>query len=218
MTTLHDMLASVGSLAGSPAPFTPEGAHAHPRDLFAGWFAAAITAGVTEPHAMTLSTVDADGLPDARVLILKEVTEDGAWTFAGSTDSAKGVQLGAHPVAALTFHWKEQIRSIRLRGTVSPAPEVAAHRDFLARGLAARTVALSARQSRPLTDSAGFTGSLSVARQQLEQEPGTVPDSWTVWQLVPESVEFWQGQLDRNHLRLQYVRSGSGWEHHRLQP
>lgn len=206
MTTLHDMLASVGSLAGTPSPFSPESAPGHPRDLFADWFGTAITAGVTEPHAMTLSTVDADGLPDARVLILKEVTEDGAWTFAGSTDSTKGVQLGARPVAALTFHWKEQIRSIRLRGTVSPASGVAARRDFLARGLAARTVALSALQSRPLTDPAGFTGSLPVARQQLEEEPGTVPDAWTVRQLVPEAVEFWQGQTDRNHLRLQYVR------------
>ncbi len=218
MTTLHDLLASVGSLAGTPAPFTPENAPGHPRDLFADWFGAAIAARVTEPHAMTLSTVDAEGLPDARVLILKEVTEDGAWTFAGSMDSTKGVQLGARPVAALTFHWKEQIRSIRLRGTVAPAPGVAARRDFLARGLAARTVALSARQSRPLSDPAGFAGSLSTARQQLEQEPGTVPDSWTVWQLLPDFVEFWQGQTDRNHLRLQYVRSASGWERHRLQP
>lgn len=100
--------------------------------------------------------------------------------------------------------------------TQVPAP--AARRDFLARGLAARTVALSAQQSSQLTDPGGFTRALSVARQQLEEEPETVPEVWRVWQLVPASVEFWQGQPDRNHLRLQYVRSGSGWERHRLQP
>ncbi|MGO2005472.1 pyridoxine/pyridoxamine 5'-phosphate oxidase [Arthrobacter rhombi] len=218
MRTLPELLASVGSLVGTPAPFTPDNAPEHPRDLFVDWFAAAIAAGVAEPHAMTLSTVDAEGLPDARVLILKGVTEDGAWTFAGSEQSTKGVQLGARPVAALTFHWKEQIRSIRVRGTVTQVPAPAARRDFLARGLAARTVALSAQQSSQLTDPGGFTRALSVARQQLEEEPETVPEVWRVWQVVPASVEFWQGQPDRNHLRLQYVRSGSGWERHRLQP
>ncbi|MDN5823947.1 MAG: pyridoxal 5'-phosphate synthase, partial [Micrococcaceae bacterium] len=190
----------------------------HPQDLFVDWFAAAIAAGVTEPHAMTLSTVDADGLPDARVLILKGVTDDGAWTFAGSAQSTKGVQLGARPAAALTFHWKEQIRSIRVRGTVAQVPAPAARRDFLARGPAARTVALSAQQSSQLTDPGSFNRALSAPRQQLEEEPETVPETWRVWQLVPASVEFWQGQEDRNHLRLQYVRSGSSWEHHRLQP
>ncbi|MDN5880355.1 MAG: pyridoxal 5'-phosphate synthase [Micrococcaceae bacterium] len=197
---------------------SPDHAPEHPQDLFVDWFAAAIAAGVTEPHAMTLSTVDADGLPDARVLILKGVTDDGAWTFAGSAQSTKGVQLGARPAAALTFHWKEQIRSIRVRGTVAQVPAPAARRDFLARGPAARTVALSAQQSSQLTDPGSFNRALSAPRQQLEEEPETVPETWRVWQLVPASVEFWQGQEDRNHLRLQYVRSGSSWEHHRLQP
>ncbi|MDN5755176.1 MAG: pyridoxal 5'-phosphate synthase [Micrococcaceae bacterium] len=205
-------------MVGTPAPFTPDNAPEHPRDLFVDWFAAAIAAGVAEPHAMTLSTVDAEGLPDARVLILKGVTDDGAWTFAGSAQSTKGVQLGARPAAALTFHWKEQIRSIRVRGTVAQVPAPAARRDFLARGPAARTVALSAQQSSQLTDPGSFNRALSAPRQQLEEEPETVPETWRVWQLVPASVEFWQGQEDRNHLRLQYVRSGSSWEHHRLQP
>lgn len=104
------------------------------------WFTAAVAGDVVEPHAMTLSTIGSDGVPDARVPILKDVTP-GCWWFASNSESAKGVQLTQRPVAALTFYWPIQARSIRIRGVVRPAPAAKSAADLRARGSGARAVA-----------------------------------------------------------------------------
>jgi pyridoxamine 5'-phosphate oxidase len=108
-----------------------------PEQLFERWLRDAIAAGEPEPHAMTLSTVGQDALPDARVLILKAIDKRG-WWFAGSSDSAKGRQLAASPGAALTFHWKSLGRQVRVRGAVVPGSAAESEQDFLARSPAAR--------------------------------------------------------------------------------
>jgi pyridoxamine 5'-phosphate oxidase len=105
VSDLRAQLRDLGSLEGvPPTPFDPGEGPADPTVLFASWFGAAVAANVPEPHAMTLSTVDLDGAPDARVLILKNLTP-GCWWFASSRDSAKGRQLAESPAAALTFRW-----------------------------------------------------------------------------------------------------------------
>ncbi|WP_375399356.1 pyridoxal 5'-phosphate synthase [uncultured Amnibacterium sp.] len=215
---LRAALGSARSLTGSPPPFDADTPPADPVRLFADWFAAAVDAGVPEPHAVTLSTVDAAGVPDARVLVLKDVTDDGSWTFASSASSAKGRQLADRPVAALTFSWQAQARAIRLRGSVTTEPEPVRRADFAARSASARAVALAGGQSEPLNNIVELHATVEAAADRLRREPDAVADDWTVWALHPDLIEFWQGDVSREHLRLQYRRSGDGWSAARLRP
>src|SRR5271154_1704701 len=116
--SMRDLLRSLPVFALDPADFDPESVPDDPADLFATWLASAIDAGVSEPHAMTLSTCDSDGRPDARVLILKDVDADG-WWFATASHSATGQQLASQPSAALTFYWPALARQVRIRGGVA---------------------------------------------------------------------------------------------------
>lgn len=114
------------------------GLPAEPVGLFLAWLDEAIAAGVPEPRAMTLSTVDGSGLPDSRVLILKDVSEQG-WAFASTATSRKGQQLAASPVAALGFWWQPIMRAVRVRGEVVEAPRAQAEADLAARSPGARS-------------------------------------------------------------------------------
>ncbi|UNK72020.1 pyridoxamine 5'-phosphate oxidase family protein [Microbacterium sp. H1-D42] len=131
-------LRSLPSLAGVAPAFDPVGLPADPVALFDAWLADAVALGVPEPHAMTLATVDADGVPDARTLILKGVSERG-WAFAGHRTSAKGRQLAANPAAALSFWWQPIVRAVRVRGRVEPASDAESAADLAARSAAARS-------------------------------------------------------------------------------
>ncbi len=108
-----------------------------PVALFRSWLAAAVDRGVPEPHAMTLATVDADGMPDARTLILKDVSRAG-WAFAGDRRSAKALQLTMRPAAALAFWWQPMVRAVRVRGHVQEASAAESAADLAARSPAAR--------------------------------------------------------------------------------
>jgi pyridoxamine 5'-phosphate oxidase len=215
MTSMRARLRDQKSLVGTPPAFDPDSATDDPRILFEAWFAEAVAAGIPEPHAMTLSTIGADGVPDARVLILKDVTDGGGWTFASGRGSAKGLQLRASPVAALTFYWPTQLRSIRLRGPVVEAPAKEAAEDFRERGLTARAIALAGTQSEPVPND---LDAVERARARLLEHPGLVAPDWTLWRLHPASVEFWQGSESRDHLRLQYTRVDEYWSRRRLWP
>ncbi|OUE19788.1 Pyridoxine/pyridoxamine 5'-phosphate oxidase [Clavibacter michiganensis] len=125
------------SLTGSAPPLDLDAIPDDPDDLFRAWITAAADAGVPEPHAATLATVDADGLPDARTLILKDVSPRG-WAFASTRSSAKGAQLAAAPVAALAFWWQPIVRAVRVRGSVEEATAEESAADLAARSAAAR--------------------------------------------------------------------------------
>jgi pyridoxamine 5'-phosphate oxidase len=131
------MVRSIRSLTGTPAPFDLDALPATPDQLFAQWLAHAVDAGVAEPLAVTLSTVDSDGAPDARVVLLKEFGRDG-WGFASTRSSAKGAQLSASARAALSFWWQPQMRAIRLRGRVVEADPIESAADLAARSPEAR--------------------------------------------------------------------------------
>jgi pyridoxamine 5'-phosphate oxidase len=201
-----------------PLPtFDPDAAPPDPIDLLDGWLREAVAAGVSEPHAMTLATAGPDGQPDLRVLILKDLDADGLY-FATESISAKGAQLAANPRAALGFYWREQGRQIRVRGLVQPAgPEVSAQ-DFLARPLGSRTASLIGRQSTVLHEPADLVAELAAAQARLEAEPALVAEHHTVYLVKPMSVEFWQGDAQRRHIRLRYRRTADGWRSERLWP
>jgi pyridoxamine 5'-phosphate oxidase len=125
------------SLTGSAPALDTTAIPDDPDDLFREWITAAADAGVPEPHAATLATVDADGLPDARTLILKDVSPRG-WAFASTRSSAKGAQLAAKQAAALAFWWQPIVRAVRVRGTVEEATAEENEADLAARSAAAR--------------------------------------------------------------------------------
>ncbi|MEV6851458.1 pyridoxal 5'-phosphate synthase [Actinoplanes sp. NPDC051411] len=216
-TDIRQYLRGLPVFAGELPTFDPAEAPDRPEALFAGWLTAAVGAGVPEPHAMTLSTIGADGAPSARVLILKNV-DDRGWQFAVHAASPKGRDLSRHPAAALTFHWPEQGRQIRVRGPVSPAPADLSAADFLARPAGSRAEASLGRQSRPLANREILDLAVERARARIAEDPGFVDPEWTVQTVTATEVEFWQGDRERKHTRLLYTRTGSGWTRVMLWP
>ncbi|MDT5045761.1 MAG: pyridoxamine 5-phosphate oxidase [Mycobacterium sp.] len=205
----RDMRAALRSLpvlTGVAPVFDPHQSPDDPMAMFVEWFDTAVSAGVPEPHAMTLSTVDAAGAPDARMLILKDVDAAG-WHFAVSATSKKGADLAANPVAALTFYWPQLVRQVRVRGAVVADPPVVASADFLARSTGARALVLLRKQSESFSDDDDLDRALAGPRAQLDADPGLVPDDWVSYAVTPDRVEFWQGDPQRRHQRLLYTRS-----------
>ncbi|GLY87579.1 pyridoxine/pyridoxamine 5'-phosphate oxidase [Actinoallomurus iriomotensis] len=217
--SVREWLRSLEVFAGPLADFDPAGAPAEPVDLFLGWLREAVEAGVPDPHAMTLSTVGADGGPDARVLILKNV-DAGGWQFAVHAGSPKGRQLADVPRAALTFYWPLQGRQVRVRGAVEPASPEQSAADLLARAPSARAEALLGRQSGHLESLDDRDRAFRTALARIEADPALVSPEWTLYTLVPVQIEFWQADKDRVHTRLRYERSGrrGPWETHMLWP
>ncbi|WP_405392576.1 pyridoxal 5'-phosphate synthase [Streptomyces sp. NBC_01102] len=215
--TVREVLRSLDVFAGVLPRFGPQDTPDTPQDLFTEWLTEAIAAGVREPHAMTLSTAGQDGTPSARVLLLKDVGPAG-WSFASHAASPKGQDLAATPAAALTFYWPLQARQVRVRGAVAPeSPELSAQ-DFLARSLGSRAEALAGMQSRPLDDPKSVSAATEESLSRLEREPDLVVPEWTLYTLAPHSVEFWQGDKQRKHTRLTYLRSDDGWDKQLLWP
>jgi len=135
--TIADWLRAQPALTGSAPQLDIHALPHDPTTLFLDWIDDAARAGVAESHAATLATVDAEGLPDARTLILKDVGTRG-WAVAGQRSSRKGSQLTAHPAAALNFWWQPVVRAVRVRGTVVEASRAESDADLAARSAAAR--------------------------------------------------------------------------------
>lgn len=193
---------------------------ADPVTLFLTWLEDAVVAGVVEPHAATLSTVDESGAPDARTLLLKDVTERG-WWFSSDLRSPKARQLEARPAAALTFYWREQGRQVRVRGGVERGDVGVTARDFLERSVTARAVAAASRQSEILMNVVEYDEAVRAAAADMEADRMLVSETWQAWCLVPATVEFWHADPGRRHLRVRYRRTpggDAGWRTDALWP
>jgi len=202
---------------GDLADFDVSSAPSHPAELFLRWLTEAIEANVREPHAMTLSTVDPEGRPTSRVLILKGLG-DGRWEFATSRRSRKGKELHGNSWAALSFYWSELGRQVRVRGRVLEAGADRGAADFLARSSGARAEALAGTQSEVLSDPADLEEALREAGDLIERDPGVVDEEWALYGLAADEVEFWQAHPERRHLRLRYLLREGSWERARLWP
>lgn len=217
---IRSLLGEVTVFGSTPPPFEPDDAPADPLDLFADWLADAVQAGVPDPNAMTLSTIDDAGVPDARVLILRDATPDG-WAFGTSSSSPKGRHLAAHPAAALTFYWPTRGRQVRVRGVVTIGSRDEAAESFLARGTGGRAESFLGRQSDVIADPDEPRRALDAVRERIEADPELVSPTWTIYRVVPETIEFWQAARDRSHLRLRYraaAGDGSRYVAERLWP
>ena len=196
--------------------FDTDAAPAAPHELFAAWLTEA-GAQMLAPHAVVLSTVDAGGAPDARVVILKDVDAAGFYV-ASSAESPKGQQLAKEPRAALTFFWPGLGRKVRVRGAVTACSPKVSAADFRARSEDSRTEGMVGRQSEPLAAEDDLVRAAAEARARVSADPELVPESWRRYLLAPESVEFWQASHDRRHVRLRYEREAGGWRRQRLWP
>jgi pyridoxamine 5'-phosphate oxidase len=190
---------------------------ADPFALFDAWIGEATASELNDPTAMALATVDEDGLPNVRMVLLKGV-EDGGFVFFTNLESNKGCELLTNPKAALCFHWKTLRRQVRVRGTVSRVGDAAADAYFSTRPRGSRIGAWASRQSRPLESR--FALEKAVAGYAAKFALGDVPrpEWWSGFRIQAEQLEFWKDGKFRLHDRVAFRRTGDAWEKTKLYP
>ncbi|MBV8392042.1 MAG: pyridoxamine 5'-phosphate oxidase [Alphaproteobacteria bacterium] len=192
---------------------------ADPLELFADWYAEAEKSEPNDPSAMTLATVGPDGMPSARMVLLKGYDRQG-FVFYTNYESRKGRQILAHPKAALLFHWKSLRRQVRLEGTMSQTTPEEADAYYATRARGSQIGAWASDQSRPLESR--FALEKRVAEFTAKHMIGTIPrpPHWSGFRLAPLLIEFWQDGAFRLHDRLEYTRASSDapWSTRTLYP
>ncbi|SPA45034.1 pyridoxamine 5'-phosphate oxidase [Cupriavidus taiwanensis] len=212
MTQLADLRRTYVLGALSESDVAPE-----PMSQFKRWFDEAVTAKLPEPNAMTLATVDADGQPSARIVLLKGI-DDRGFTFFTNYESRKGLDLAANPRAALLFHWVQLERQVRVEGRVEKVSDDESDAYFATRPLGSRVGAWASAQSREVTGRDVLEQREQEYRSKFGENPPR-PPYWGGYRLVPTALEFWQGRPSRLHDRIAYrVQPGTGWQIVRLSP
>jgi pyridoxamine 5'-phosphate oxidase len=182
------------------------------------WLDEAIATGVKDPTAITVSTVDDKGLPDARVVLLRGVDDRGAMFYTNRL-SAKGLQLSVKPYAALTWFNTTLERQIRMRGTISLLPDDESDAYFASRPRRSRLAALASAQSEPIANRDALAAQFDAIEAAHPDDTDVArPDFWGGYLLTPDTIEFWQGRRSRMHDRIQLSRHANGWQARRLQP
>ena len=188
-----------------------------PLELFANWFGDAEKTEPNDPNAVALATVDAEGLPDVRMVLLKGYDERG-FVFYTNFESAKGVEILGSMKAAMCFHWKSLRRQVRLRGPVEIVSDEEADAYYASRARGSRIGAWASKQSRPLESR--FALEKAVAEYTARHAIGDIPRPpyWSGFRIKPQTVEFWHDRPFRLHDRLVFSRDGDGWKRTRLYP
>jgi len=183
------------------------------------WFDDAVAGGIGEPNAMVLATAGADGRPDARIVLLKGLAQDGLRFFTGY-GSAKGRQLQANPYASVVFPWHDLQRQVRVNGTVRKLPAADSDAYFASRPWGSQVSAAASPQSQVIASRAVLEATRdAVAERHPDGTPVPRPADWGGYLLAPDQVEFWQGRRDRLHDRLVFRRADDGaWTVVRLAP
>lgn len=195
-------------------------AHVSPDPVveFDRWFREAREAKVPEPNAMALATATRDGLPSVRIVLLKGFDERG-FVFFTDYRSQKGLELEQNPRAGVVFFWPELERQVRISGTVSSVSREDSESYFRTRPRGSRLSAWVSHQSQVIDGRQGLEDRKRELERRFPTEDVPLPSYWGGLRIAPETVEFWQGRVDRLHDRIRYVREGkSGWRLERLSP
>jgi pyridoxamine 5'-phosphate oxidase len=190
-----------------------------PLRLWQAWFEEAAKAEPRDPNAMSLATVDSDGLPDVRMVLLKGIDERG-FVFYTNTESRKGQELAAIPKAALLFHWKSLNRQVRVRGAVERVTAQEADAYFATRAKSAQIGAWASQQSRPLESRLAFEKAIALYTAKYALATVPRPPHWSGYRVVPISMEFWHDRPFRLHDRIEFRRAAAGaaWNKVRMYP
>ncbi|MBX6327713.1 MAG: pyridoxamine 5'-phosphate oxidase [Pseudolabrys sp.] len=190
-----------------------------PLRLFSAWLKDASASEPRDPTAMTLATVDPEGAPNARMVLLKGVDERG-FVFYTNMDSKKGRELDAHPVAALVFHWKSLNRQVRVRGPVERVSDAEADAYFATRPKQAQIGAWASKQSQPLESRLAFEKAVALYAAKFAVGAVPRPPNWSGYRVLPLAMEFWHDRPFRLHDRIEFRRAAvdAPWVKTRLYP
>ncbi|MFZ1071161.1 MAG: pyridoxamine 5'-phosphate oxidase, partial [Methyloceanibacter sp.] len=190
-----------------------------PLRLFAQWLNDATGSEPADPNAMAVATVDADGLPDVRMVLLKGFDERG-FVFYTNMDSQKGRELDLNPKAALLFHWKSRNRQVRLRGAVEPVSDAEADAYFATRSRESRIGAWASQQSRQLESRKALDEAVAKRTAEFAGKDVPRPPHWHGYRVMPLEIEFWHHRPHRLHDRIVFRRASPAapWVKTRLYP
>lgn len=197
--------------------FSEDDADADPVKQFKKWWDEAIASQILEPNAMTLATASADGLPSARIVLLKDFSNDG-FVFYTNYRSYKGLQLHENPKACLVFFWKELERQVRITGLVQKVAAEESDAYYHSRPVVSQISAWASPQSQVIENREWLEEEVKRKEQAFQNNEIPRPPHWGGYAVKPAVIEFWQGRKSRLHDRLQYTLEDGAWKRERLAP
>lgn len=188
-----------------------------PIQFFDTWLKEAENTGVVLPESMSVSTCTTEGRPSSRMVLLKEVDQDG-FVFFTNYGSRKAGELEQNPFAALLFHWNILQRQVRIEGRIERVSHEESEAYFHSRGRGSQIGAWASKQSQTLDERQSLVDSVKFYEEKFAGKAVPLPEFWGGYRVIPEKIEFWQGKADRLHDRFVYTKQGSEWTITRLNP